>query len=232
VILFDNQASLRLIDCLFVSAICRSNCLRAVLGVVDFVLIKYCVFRRRLYRFTCWDTSFVRGLMPETLLMRRFTEFEMQDKQIGKSTPSQAVQPLLNQHNTFLTVPHNFKTKSASVPNQGPFPRLTPSNLHNVFSLNTSYVRARTIDLRFVRSAIETLERLAQWFSNVFFPIPPLQIQTLSIPPQQKSQKGHKFHITYCEETIYYYEPPNRFFYNVSHCSKSSLSLRTADIPI
>jgi len=41
----------------------------------------------------------------------------MQDKQIGKSTPSQAVQPLLNQHNTFLTVPHNFKTKSASVPN-------------------------------------------------------------------------------------------------------------------
>jgi len=37
-----------------------------------------------------------------------------------------------------------------------------------------------------------------------FFHIPRLQIQTLSIPPQQKSQKTYlqKFHITYCEEAI------------------------------
>jgi len=61
--------------------------------------------------------------------------------------------------------------------------------------------------------------KLITWTSGFskFFHIPPY---TLSIPPQQKSQKRQlqKFHITYCEETIDDYQP-NKLFYNVSHCS-------------
>ena len=51
-----------------------------------------------------------------------------------------------------------------------------------------------------------------QWFSK-FFSYSPLQTQTLSISPQQKSQKGQlqKFHTTYCENTVDDYEP-NRLF--------------------
>ena len=60
---------------------------------------------------------------------------------------------------------------------------------------------------------------LTQWLSK-FFHIPPLQIQTLSIPPPKKSQKRQlqKFHTTYYEEAIYNYEP-NGLFYNISDCS-------------
>jgi len=59
--------------------------------------------------------------------------------------------------------------------------------------------------------------RLSQWLSK-FLSYSPLQTQTLSIPPQQKSQKRwlQKFHSTYCEKKTDNYEP-HRLFYNNGH---------------
>jgi len=60
---------------------------------------------------------------------------------------------------------------------------------------------------------------LDQWFSSFFY-IPPLQTQSLSIPPQQRLQMiiAKISPYLYCEETTEDYEP-DRLFYNISHCS-------------